>query len=185
MSRQYTMRRRAEKLEETRRRIAEATLALHEEVGPARTTVAEIAKRAGVSRPTVYNQFPDDHSLFSACSDRFLSEHPTPELVDVELEDALRGLYGFFAETERTLTNIERDARLLPALGEVYGHAVAARTRAADAHAGRLGPGNERVCAVVGLAFAFCTWQQLTSAGLENAEAASLMTSLAEAAAAR
>ena len=69
---------RAEKLEETRQRIVEATLALHEELGPARTTVAAIAKRASVSRPTVYNQFPDDLSLFSACSGHFLAQHPAP-----------------------------------------------------------------------------------------------------------
>ena len=62
------MKRRAEQLEETRQRIVDATVALHEEVGPARTTVTAIAQRAGVSRPTVYNQFPDDRSLFAACS---------------------------------------------------------------------------------------------------------------------
>jgi AcrR family transcriptional regulator len=185
MTRKYTMKRRAEKLEETRRRIAEATLALHEEVGPARTTVTAIAKRAGVSRPTVYTQFPDDLALFSACSAHFLAEHPTPELVDVELREALENVYTFFAANERTLGNIERDARLLPALAEVYSHALATRESAADAHADRLAAGDLQVRAVLRLAFSFCTWQQLARAGLGVHEAASLMASLAQSAAAR
>ena len=54
------MKRRAERLDETRQRIIDATVALHEDVGPACTTVTAIAQRAGVSRPTVYNQFPHD-----------------------------------------------------------------------------------------------------------------------------
>ena len=46
--RKYELKARAEKQAATRRRIVEATSALHEEVGPARTTVSEIARRAGV-----------------------------------------------------------------------------------------------------------------------------------------
>ncbi|MBA2357350.1 MAG: TetR family transcriptional regulator, partial [Actinobacteria bacterium] len=37
--------------------MAAVTAALHEEVGPARTTIAEIARRAGVQRLTVYKNF--------------------------------------------------------------------------------------------------------------------------------
>src|SRR5436190_63027 len=58
-TRKYELKERAERQEATRRRIVEATVALHEEVGPARTTVAEIARRAGVQRLTVYNHFPE------------------------------------------------------------------------------------------------------------------------------
>ena len=46
--RRYELKQRAERQEETRRRIAAATAALHEEVGPARTTISAIAARAGV-----------------------------------------------------------------------------------------------------------------------------------------
>ncbi|MBA2357024.1 MAG: helix-turn-helix transcriptional regulator [Actinobacteria bacterium] len=52
------------------------TAALHEEVGPARTTIAEIARRAGVQRLTVYKNFPDEYELFAACQRHFLSEPP-------------------------------------------------------------------------------------------------------------
>jgi hypothetical protein len=64
----YELKKRAERQEETRLRIARATLELHESVGPALTTRSAIAQRAGVTRPTVYSHFPDDLSLGKACS---------------------------------------------------------------------------------------------------------------------
>jgi AcrR family transcriptional regulator len=178
------MRARAEQLDETRQRIVDATVALHEEVGPARTTVTAIAQRAGVSRPTVYNQFPDDRSLFATCSGHWRTQHPPPELEASPLEETLAALYGYFAENRQMLANIDRDARLLPALADVYGQAVTARERAADTHAERLAPGDERVRAAMRLAFSFSTWQTLDAAGLDANEAASLVASLARAAAA-
>ena len=178
------MKRRAEQLEETRQRIVDATVSLHEELGPARTTVTAIAKRAGVSRPTVYSQFPDDRSLLAACSGHWRAQHPMPELEDGELEDALAALYTFFAANRHMLMNIDRDARLLPAVADQYRHALAIRERAAQYHAKRIAPGYKRVRAVAHLAFAFSTWQTLDAAGLNANEAASLTASLVHAAAA-
>ena len=183
-SRPYTLKRRAEQLEQTRQRIVDATVALHEELGPARTTVTAIAERAGVSRPTVYNQFPDDRSLFAACSGHWRAQHPMPELEEGELEDTLAALYAFFAENRRMLTNIDRDARLLPAVGDVYDHVLAVRARAADRHAERIAPDDARVSAVTQLAFSFSTWQTLDAAGLDADAAATLVASLAQSAAA-
>ena len=59
MPRKYELRRRAERQEETRRRIVQATVELHEAVGPSKTTISAIAERAGVDRSTVYRHFPD------------------------------------------------------------------------------------------------------------------------------
>src|SRR3954465_11441524 len=78
-TRQYELKVRAERQEETRRRIAAATAELHQEVGPARTTIAEIARRAGGQRPTVYNTFPDERSLFAACQAHFMASPPPPD----------------------------------------------------------------------------------------------------------
>jgi AcrR family transcriptional regulator len=64
--RKYQLKARAERQQRTRQRIVEATVALHQEVGPARTTVAEIARRAGVQRLTVYNHFADLSDLLPA-----------------------------------------------------------------------------------------------------------------------
>src|SRR5579884_738642 len=78
--RRYELKERARRQAETRRRIVEATVSLHEEQGPAATTIAEIARRAGVSRLTVYNHFPTDADLFAACQQQFLAENPVPDL---------------------------------------------------------------------------------------------------------
>ena len=63
MSRPYKLKRRAERQDETRQRIIEATIELHQTIGPAATTITEIAERAGVGRVTVYRHFPDEPTL--------------------------------------------------------------------------------------------------------------------------
>ena len=63
MARRYELKARAVAFEATRQRIVDATLALHEEVGPARTAITEVSRRAGVGRVTVYNHFPDEAAL--------------------------------------------------------------------------------------------------------------------------
>src|SRR6476620_7794449 len=68
MTRRYELKRRAERQDETRQRIVDATIELHQTIGAAQTTVSEIAKRAGVGRVTVYRHFPDEETLFNACS---------------------------------------------------------------------------------------------------------------------
>src|SRR3954462_4827896 len=122
MPRKYELKRRAGRQAETHRRIVEATVALHEEVGPAHTSISAIAERAGVERLTVYRHFPDDASLFAACSHRFTEGHPPPdpetwaEIADpvARLRAALGAFYAFYRDGEGMLTNIERDAPQLP-----------------------------------------------------------------------
>ena len=102
MKRKYELKARAEKQAETRRRITEATVALHEEVGPARTTVAEVARRAGVTRLTVYNNFPEERELIAACQGHWMQLHPLPALdPSAGAEAVLRSLYGWYRETAR------------------------------------------------------------------------------------
>jgi AcrR family transcriptional regulator len=79
MKRKYALRKRAEQVAETRRRITEAAIELHGTVGPAGTRISEVARRAGVQRVTVYNHFPDDASLFAACSAHWRALHPGPD----------------------------------------------------------------------------------------------------------
>src|SRR3954469_14503837 len=106
--RKYELKARAEAQEETRRRITEATVGLHLEVGPAQTTISEIAKRAGVQRLTVYNNFPDEASLLGACSAHYGAQRPPPDPGEwMAMEDpeertraALTALYGYYRETE-------------------------------------------------------------------------------------
>ena len=118
MARKYEQKRRAQLQQETRRRIAEATLELHSSVGPAKTTISAIAEKAGVQRQTFYRHFPDELSLFRACSSLDLSENPLPDpdpwaqIVDPEerLRVALAELYAYFRRRERIMANVLRDA---------------------------------------------------------------------------
>lgn len=122
--RNYELRKRAERLMETRGRITAATLELHRTVGPAATRITEIARRAGVQRPTVYNHFRDEAALLAACSAEWRALHPRPDpaaWLQVEasgdrLRLGLRELYSWYRETEPMTANILRDAPLVPAL---------------------------------------------------------------------
>ena len=82
--RAYRKVKRAADEQRTRARIVDAAEALHGEVGPARTTIVAVAERAKVTRATVYRHFPDDESLFLACSGQWLSRQtlPNPEAWD-------------------------------------------------------------------------------------------------------
>src|SRR5919112_3394489 len=79
-TRKYELKARAESQRETRERIARVAAELHEEKGVAQTTVAEIARRAGVTRLTVYNHFADLSELLPACAAHYESLHPMPDL---------------------------------------------------------------------------------------------------------
>jgi AcrR family transcriptional regulator len=116
----YELKKRAERQEETRLRIARATLELHEILGPALTTRSAIAERAGVTRPTVYSHFPDELSLGKACSSLELSDNPLPdpgpwqEIADPErrMRVALGELYAYFRRREELWANILRDQEM-------------------------------------------------------------------------
>jgi AcrR family transcriptional regulator len=168
MKRKYELKARAARQEETRRRITEATVALHEEVGPARTTVAEVARRAGVTRLTVYNNFPEERELFAACQGHWFERHPPPKLDPADgLEVVLRSLYGWYRETARMAENVRRDRTLVPELDALMRDTGDARMAELGEALGG-GP-------LVALALDFWTWRRLAAEGLSEANAATLM----------
>lgn len=69
--------------EVTRRRIVEAAVALHAERGPSATSHALLARRAGVSVPTVYKHFPTPDDIIPDCTGHVLERSP------VRLDEAL------------------------------------------------------------------------------------------------
>jgi AcrR family transcriptional regulator len=193
--RTYELRERAKKQEETRQRIVEATVALHEEVGPARTTVAEIARRAGVQRLTVYTHFPDEHALFGACSGHFVARNPPPDprswaAIDdprERLRTALRDTHAWFRQARPMLTNIERDISLLPALRDVVTSGRAPRDAAVReilaAGWNARGARRKRLLAAIGLATSFGAWERLTAdEGLSDDDAVEVLARAVEAA---
>jgi len=188
--RKYELHRRAERQEETRRRIAAATVALHEEVGPARTTISAIAARAGVERLTVYRHFPEERELLRACQEVFLAAHPPPDpapwgvITDPaeRLRTALRALYAYYRATEAMTANVLRDLPAVPALAEVVADLPRfyAAVRALLA-AGWVVPGEDDalVLAALGHALDFETWRSLARRqGLADEEAVEVMVRL-------
>lgn len=191
--RSYELRKRAEQLQETRRRIVDATLELHRTVGPAATKISEIARRAGVQRPTVYNHFRDEASLFTACSAQWRALHPRPDPVawlatddpGERLRLGLRELYAWYRETEPMTANILRDAAVVPALrpfveqglGGYLDDVRQILTKRIRAR-GRRGA---RVDAAAGAAIDFHLWRALAPLG--DADAAELAAGLVELAA--
>src|SRR5689334_1356859 len=127
MARTYQLKKRAERQEETRRRIVQAAVDLHGTIGPARTTVSAIAERAGVQRHTYYRYFPDDRTLGMACSGLHMEQNPVPdpepwrEIADPadRLAHGLSELYAWYERTEQMLTNVTRDAETDPVMAEV------------------------------------------------------------------
>src|SRR3982074_896487 len=120
--RPYRMKRRAELEAATRRRITESAMELHGTLGPSRTSVSAVAQHAGVRRSTVYRHFPDEKSLFAACSAHWRAANPTPDLgrwaaiedPDERLRRVLRELYAFYRRNDRMLDKLVPDGALVP-----------------------------------------------------------------------
>jgi AcrR family transcriptional regulator len=186
-TRKYELKARAESQRETRDRIARATAELHEEKGVARTTVAEIARRAGVTRLTVYNHFADLSELLPACAAHYEALHPLPDLGSVlaqaepreRVRGALARLYGWYRETERMYGKLFSDRASVPELDRFLEQNIdRMQAELADDLAAPFGGrarGAERTRALIRLALDFWTWRRLSREGLDDEAAADLM----------
>jgi AcrR family transcriptional regulator len=195
-SRTYELKRRAQRQEETRRRIVEAAVELHTTLGPSRTTVKKIAERAGVTRPTVYAHFPDARSLFQACSGHVRETVPAPDpaawpsIPDASdrLETALHDVYGYYERLEPLLENVQRDAVTMPIVAEMNTYRVRyleeIRDLLLEAWPKR-GAAKARLRRAIGHTLEFAAWQSLVRRqGCRTDEAVQLMLAFVQAAAA-
>jgi len=191
MARKYELSKRAERQQATRLRIVEAAVWLHEEVGPARTTISAIAERAGVQRLTVYRHFPDDRAIFQACSQHFNERNPPPDpatwlaIADTvtRLESALRELYRYFESTAPMLAQVIRDAPNVPAMSEAVGRRLHRLEYMTDVLLGVWSSEDpelhRRRSAAIHVAIDFHTWQTLTrNTAVTSDEAASLVAGM-------
>jgi AcrR family transcriptional regulator len=176
--RKYQLKARAEAQQATRERITAAASALHEEVGIGRTTVADIARRAGVQRLTVYNHFPDLAALLPACTGHWLAAHPLPDLEPAfalpdpgeRLRAVLTALYGWYRETAPMQRRTFGERASIPELDAWLAESTdPILAGLADA----LATGDNRP--LVALALDFTTWERLDREGLDDAAAAALM----------
>ena len=196
-TRTYRMRRRAESLQETRRRITESAVELHGTIGPARTTMSAVAEHAGVRRSTLYRHFPDEGALFDACSAHWAAANPPPDITawarvadpEERLRTALGELYGYYARTSRMLENLLRDEASDEFVQERFGafhwFMEAARETLLRGRRSR-GAARRRVAGAIGHAISFSTWRSLVAEqGFGREEAVELMCGLVAAAARR
>jgi AcrR family transcriptional regulator len=186
-TRKYELKARAESQRETRDRIARAAAELHEEKGVAHTTVAEIARRAGVTRLTVYNHFAGLSELIPACSAHYMALHPPPDLGGAfALEDpreraraVLARLYGWYRETEPMFGKLFSDRASVPELDQFMEQDIdRMQAELADGLAAAFavrGRRAERLNALIRVALDFWTWRRLSREGLDDEAAAELM----------
>jgi AcrR family transcriptional regulator len=188
--RKYELKQRAAEMAATRLRITEAAVELHGTVGPARTTLSAVAKRARVQRHTVYRHFPTEADLFGACSSHYLTTNPWPDLEpwraisdpQQRLAHALGELYAYYERTEPMFSNVLRDVELIDALRptivplEDY-LAEAAQILAADWPA--RGRRRRVLAAALRHAVDFQSWRSLTADNqITRTEAVELVTAL-------
>ena len=188
--RPYRMKRRAELEEITRRRITESAVALHGTLGPARTSISALAEHAGVRRSTVYRHFPDEASLFAACTAHWAAENPVPDIgawaaiedPEARLRAALDALYPYYGRTAGMMENLIRDEPVSEVVRQNFAgyhqYIAAARDALVRGRPSR-GRARTRDPAAIGHALAFATWRSLAlDEGLDDAQAAELMVRL-------
>lgn len=188
--RKYEMKRRAERKQETRRRIVDAALELHATVGPVRASYAAIAELAGVERRTVYNHFPAEADLFRACSSAYRATNPFPDpdpwkrvaAPEERLRTGLDALYAHYRQAESRWTNILRDAEVDPLVRQGAEYRFEYLRKVRDVLAVGWGVrGRRRAILLQALGFAvdFHAWRSLASGqGVDHDNAVELMVGL-------
>lgn len=186
MARRYKMKARAEQQDETRQRIVDAAIELHQTVGPMVTRISDVAREAGVGRVTVYRHFPDEPSLARACSGHYLAQHPAPDLErwrlltdpGQRLRTGLAEAYAYHRSTEAMMSRALSQARDHEVVQPVLAYWRAAADVLTEPWSAR-GRRRHRLRAAILLAISFETWRSLTrDSELTDAEAAEVAVGL-------
>lgn len=186
--RKYTQTRRAVQRQQTRTQIVEAAMALHEELGPAATSIKAVAERAGVQRLTVYRHFPDEASLFHACTTHWLTLHPPPALSEwVKISGprerthvALLAFYRYYRQTRSMWRSAYRDVDkvegLKKSMTEFENYLQQVRGDLLAAWQAR-GKQSEALSVTLRHTLRFNTWQSLHESGLTDEQMSDLVIS--------
>ncbi len=183
MTRNYTLKRRAEQQAETRLRIVEAAMDLHGIFGPARTTFSMIAEQAGVRRHTSVCALPGrashEHGLLEACT---YERSPPPDVAEwrtiedprERLQVGLQAIYGWYQRNAALAGCVLRDLEYHALTREVFelrlGPVFAEYGKVLSA--GLTDPQR----AMLHVALGFATWRALAQdSGLETDAAADAM----------
>jgi AcrR family transcriptional regulator len=176
------MTRRASAVAQTRRRIIDATRALHTEQGIGATSWDDIAARAGVGVGTVYRHFPSLDELIPACGDISMEVVALPDPQGVpslfdrvdgraeRIELLVREAFAIYERGAPELRAIRNEPEVHPSVAEAGEQLEATLSALVDAalEPSGLTPADRAVVrAMVDLG----TWQALRDQGLGPAEA--------------
>jgi AcrR family transcriptional regulator len=191
MARTYSMRQRAERRDEVRRRIVDAAVVLKQTRASGEISMTEVAEQAGVGRVTVYRHFRDLDALKQASSRRFFTQNPPPDpsrwaaIPDphARLRAGLAEAHAYHRQTERMVTKIEAhgaDAEVR----DPYRRLWQAGGGVLAAPFGLTGEAAVRLRAAVNFGLSFEAWRGLVrEEGLDDDQALDLVLRLCTAAA--
>jgi AcrR family transcriptional regulator len=186
------MGRRAAAVEETKRRIVQATLELHRSQGILATSWEDIAKRADVAPATVYRHFPTLDELLPACGALSMQQLQLPTVE--EAKAALSQARGRRARLRRMVELVfgiyERGPEILAEI-----HRSRGRLAVVEADHRKI---EERLDAIVAAALAplkladvdarmvralvdFDAWHALSARGIDGEDAVAAMAELLDA----
>ncbi|MGZ3275581.1 MAG: TetR/AcrR family transcriptional regulator [Caulobacteraceae bacterium] len=189
MARTYTLRRRAARKDEVRRRIVEAAVVLKQTQDD--ISMADVAEQAGVGKVTVYRHFGDVDALKRASSQRFFSQNPPPDpsrwaaiaSPHARLRAGLAEAHAYHRQTERMMARLkagEADG----GVRDPYRRLWRAGGGVLAAPFGLTGEAAVRLRAAVDLGLSFETWRLLVrEQGLSDEQALDLTLRLCAAAA--
>ena len=191
MARTYTMRQRAERRDEVRRRIVDAAVVLKQTRTSGDISMAEVAEQAGVGRVTVYRHFRDMDALKQASSRRYFAQNPPPDpsrwaaIPDphARLRAGLAEAHAYHRRTERMVAKIQADGADAE-VRDPYRRLWRAGGGVLAAPFGLTGEAALRLRAAVNFGLSFEAWRALVrEEGLNDDQALDLMLRLCAAAA--
>jgi len=180
---------RSAAVEETRRRIIEATMSLHVEKGILGTSWEDIAHRADVALATVYRHFPTLNELVPACGEGVQAKIRPPRPDDAaeifsgahsvleRIERLVRELFNFYERGAPHLELSRRERALVPAL-DVGVSRWEAGFEALVREALRPAGPDEQTVQVVGALIDFSVWKSLVDRGVPKEETAPIVVDL-------
>jgi AcrR family transcriptional regulator len=189
--RKYEMTKRAAAVEATRRRIVEATVAAHRDLGVQATSWEEIARRAGVGVGTVYRHFRSLDELLPACGEivaRTLAlpaGDGVPELfrrarsTRERIERLVETLFGSYERGAPFIQNIRRERNDLPYFERRHRYVEGALDALTREALGPLKPSEQDVEVVRALTD-LSTWSAFKDRGLSLEDATNTAVTLIE-----
>jgi len=190
--RSYRLGRRQTAIARTRTKVLRAARELLAGKGDGECTLDDVARRAGVTRMTVYNQFKSRRGLLEAVFDSFAQGGELPQRLGAAFsrgnpDEVLAGVIDAFASFWAAGRKWIRRVRALGVLDPELGEAIEARNdrrrRAMRAVLERMGPRYEQA-ELVGVLYAltsFETFDTLAGPRARLEDAASVVLQLARA----